>query len=72
MQGSLAERKAFIWSLVKEIKVNGESVLVIYKLARPPDRIVEDRVGVLSIVQYGSGGWIRGGREVGDLNEENH
>jgi site-specific DNA recombinase len=59
MQGSIAERKVFIRSFVKEIKVTGEDVLVIYKLPLPPEGIVEDRVGVLSIVQDGSGGWIR-------------
>ena len=50
---SLSERKAFIRSFVKELKVTGDNVLLTYTMPLTPRGISEERVGVLSTVQYG-------------------
>ena len=50
---SLSERKAFIRSFVKEVKVTGEDVLLTYTIPLTPDGISEEKIGVLSTVQYG-------------------
>jgi site-specific DNA recombinase len=49
----LAERKAFIRSFVKEIKVRGNNVSIAYTPPPMPDGEGIDKDGVLSIVQYG-------------------
>ena len=56
MHSSLAERKAFIKSFVREVKVSGDEVLLSYTIPLPPQGITEDedKVGVLSIVQNSS------------------
>jgi hypothetical protein len=46
-------------SFVKEIKVTGDEALLSYTIPLPPGSIVEEKARVLSIVQHGSGGWIR-------------
>jgi len=56
MQSSLAERRAFIRSFVKEVRVTDGKVLLLYKIPLPPEKIVKDWAEVLSIVQNGSGG----------------
>ena len=50
---SLSERKAFIRSFVKEVKVTGEDVLLTYTIPLTPDGISEEKIGVLSTVQHG-------------------
>jgi len=55
---SLAERKAFIRSFVKEVKVTGDEVLLTYTMPLSSTGISEEKVGVLSTVQYGGRYWI--------------
>ena len=50
---SLAERRAFIQSFVKEVKVTGDEVLLTYTMPLLPTGVSEEKVGVLSTVQYG-------------------
>ena len=54
---SLSERKAFIRSFVKEVKVTGDDVLLTYTMPLTPGGISEENVGVLSTVQYGGRYW---------------
>lgn len=51
-EGLLSERRAFIRSFVKEVKVTGDEVLLTYTMPLPPKGISEERVGVQSNVQY--------------------
>lgn len=53
MNSSLAERKAFIRSFVEEVRVTGDEVVLSYKIPLPPDPLVADKAGVLTIVQLG-------------------
>ena len=50
---SLTDRKSFIRSFVKEVKVTGDEVLLTYTVSLPPQGISEERVGVLCSVHYG-------------------
>lgn len=59
MDSPLTERRAFIRSFVKEVKVTGEAVTLYYTIPLPPSGIMEEKAGVLSIVQYGRASWIR-------------
>jgi len=52
-QGSLSEQKAFIRSFVKEVRVTGKEVLLIYTIPLPPDGAIHERAGGLSIVHDG-------------------
>lgn len=54
LQSSLAERKAFIRSFVKEVKATSKEVELLYTIPLLPKGIVQDRAEVLSIVQLGS------------------
>ena len=58
-QSSLAEQKAFIRSFVTDIKVTDGEVDLFYTIPLPHDGTVHDRAEVPSIIQLGSGGWIR-------------
>ena len=58
-QSSLAEQKAFIRSFVKDIRVTDREVDLFYTIPLPHGRTIHDRAEVPSIVQLGSGGWIR-------------
>jgi site-specific DNA recombinase len=58
-ESTLAERKSFIRSFVKEVKVTGDEVLLTYTMPLPPQGISEERVGVLYSVHYGGAGGIR-------------
>ena len=49
----LAERRAFIKSFIKEIKVMGDEGRIKYAFPIPPDNLDEERLGVLSTVRYG-------------------
>jgi site-specific DNA recombinase len=52
----LTERRAFIKSFVKEIKVTGNEGQIKYNFPIPPDNHEEEELGVLPIVRY-SGRW---------------
>jgi site-specific DNA recombinase len=54
-EGSLAERKAFIRSFIKEVKVTGDEVLLSYTIPMQPKGITEEKLSVLSIGH--DGGW---------------
>ncbi len=56
-ESSLAERRAFIRSFVREVKVSGDKVLLTYTIPLSPRGISEEKVGVLSTVQYGGRYW---------------
>lgn len=58
-QGSLSEQKTFIRSFVKEVRVMGKEVLIIYTIPLPPDGAIHERAGVLSIVHDGGAEGIR-------------
>jgi len=47
-RSSLAERRAFIRSFVKEVKVTGDEVLLTYTMPLSPRGVSEEKVGVLS------------------------
>jgi site-specific DNA recombinase len=49
-ENSLAERKSFIRSFVKEVKVTGDDVLLTYTMPLPPEGISQERVRVLHSV----------------------
>jgi site-specific DNA recombinase len=50
---SLAERKAFIRSFVKEVKVTGDEVIMIYTIPMLPRGITEEKLPVMCIEHYG-------------------
>jgi site-specific DNA recombinase len=52
-ESSLTERKAFIRSFVKELKVTGDEVLMTYTVPMLPKGLLQERLPVLSIVHYG-------------------
>ena len=52
-ENPLAERKSFIKSFVKEVKVIGTEVLLTYTVPMPPKGISQEVVGVPPIVHYG-------------------
>jgi hypothetical protein len=58
-ESTLAERKSFISSFVKEVKVTGDEVLLTYTMPLPPEGISQERVGVLYSVHYGGDRGIR-------------
>ena len=47
-ESSLAERKSFIRSFVKEVRVTGNEVLLTYTIPLPPTGISQETTGVLS------------------------
>ena len=51
-ESSLPERRAFIRSFVKELKVTGDEVVLTYTMPLPPRGISEEKVGVLSTVHH--------------------
>jgi hypothetical protein len=52
-EGSFTERKSFIRSFVKEVKVTGEEVLLTYTMPIQPRGITEEKLSVLSTVHDG-------------------
>jgi site-specific DNA recombinase len=58
-ESPLTERKAFIKSFIKEVKVTGDEVLLTYTMPLPPQGISEEKVGVLGIVPLSGAGGIR-------------
>ncbi|MDP2917686.1 MAG: recombinase family protein [Dehalococcoidia bacterium] len=54
-ESSLTEKKAFVRSFVREVKVTSDEVLLTYTMPLPPQGISEERMGVLCSV-HSSGG----------------
>jgi len=52
-RSSLAERRTFIRSFVKEVKVTGDEVLLTYTIPMLPRGVTEEKLPVLSIVHRG-------------------
>ncbi len=46
-ESELTERKAFVRSFVREVRVIGNEVLLTYTMPFPPEKISEERTGVL-------------------------
>jgi hypothetical protein len=58
-ENSLAERKSFIRSFVKAVKVTGDKTLLSYTIPMLPRRLCEETLPVLSIVTFGGEGETR-------------
>ena len=58
-KGTLQERKAFIRSFVRSIKVTGDNAKLSYMMPVPPEWLTEEKVRVLYYVRYGGAGGIR-------------
>jgi site-specific DNA recombinase len=58
-ESSLVERKSFVRSFVKEVKVTGNEALLTYTIPMLPRGIIEEKLPVLSIVHDGGAGGIR-------------
>jgi chaperonin cofactor prefoldin len=56
----LSERKAFIRSFVREVRVTGQEVLLTYTMPLSADGVTEEMVGVLPTVRYGGQYWTIG------------
>ncbi len=56
-EGTLAERKAFIRSFIKEIRVTGNEAVLTYTIPILPEKVTIDKEGVLPIVQYSGRYW---------------
>ena len=52
-ESSLAERKSFIKSFVREVKVTGDKALLNYTIPLPPKGLTVEEMPVLSTVHYG-------------------
>ncbi len=52
-EGTLVERKAFIRSFVKDIRVSGDDAVLIYSVPELPEKVSLEEVGVPRIVQRG-------------------
>ena len=52
-ESSLVERKSFVRSFVKEVKVTGNEALLTYTIPMLPRGIIEEKLPVLSIVHDG-------------------
>jgi len=55
--GSLAERRTFIRSFIKEIRVTGNEAVLTYTMPILPDKVTIEKEGVLPTVQYGGRYW---------------
>jgi site-specific DNA recombinase len=55
-ESSLSERKTFIRSFVKEVKVTGDEALLTYTIPMLPKGMSEEKLPVLPIVHHG-GPW---------------
>ena len=58
-ESTLPEKRAFIRSFIKEVKVTRDEVLLTYTMPFSPQGMSEERVGVLSTVHYGGPFWTR-------------
>jgi site-specific DNA recombinase len=52
-EGSLTERRAFIRSFVREVRVTGDKATQIYSIPLLPEKVAIEKEGVLPTVQYG-------------------
>jgi len=52
-ESSLAEKKSFVRSFVKEVKVTGDEVLLTYTMPILPTGMTQEKLPVLRIVHYG-------------------
>ena len=52
-EGTLAERRTFIKSFIKEIRVTGNEALLTYTMPILPEKVTIEKEGVLPTVQYG-------------------
>jgi site-specific DNA recombinase len=50
---SLAERRAFIRSFVKEVRLTGDEAILSYSMPMLPEKVAIEKEGVLPTVQYG-------------------
>jgi site-specific DNA recombinase len=57
--GTLTERKAFIKSFVKDIKVTGNEAVLSYSMPEIPEKIIVEKDGVLPSVHYSGPLWTR-------------
>jgi site-specific DNA recombinase len=58
-ESTLVERKSFIKSFVKEVKVTGAEVLMTYTIPMPPKQLSQETLVVPPIVHYGGPFWTR-------------
>ena len=56
-EGSLTERRAFIRSFVREVKVTGNEVVLSYSMPLLSERATIEKTGVLPTAQYGGAKW---------------
>jgi hypothetical protein len=56
---SLAERKSFIKSFVKEVRVTGDKALLTYTIPLPPRGLIVEEMSVLSTINFGGPLWTR-------------
>jgi len=52
-EGSLTERRAFIRSFVREVRVTGNEAVLSYSMPLLPEKIAIEKEGVLPTVRYG-------------------
>jgi site-specific DNA recombinase len=52
-EGSLTERRAFIRSFVREVRVTGDEAVLTYSIPLLPEKVAIEKEGFLPIVQYG-------------------
>ena len=55
-ESELTERKAFVRSFVREVRVIGNEVLLTYTMPFPPEKISEERTGILYSVHPSGAG----------------
>ena len=58
-ESTLAKRKAFVRSFIKEVSIKDGEVRLVYTLPLTQDGLDEERLGVLPIVHYGGPFWTR-------------
>ena len=56
-EGTLAERRAFFRSFIKEVKVTGGEAVLSYSMPILSEKVAIDKEGVLPTVQYGGRYW---------------
>jgi site-specific DNA recombinase len=52
-EGTLAERRTFIKSFIKDIRVTGNEAVLTYTMPMLPEKVTIEKEGVLPTVQYG-------------------
>ncbi len=56
-EGTLVERKAFIRSFVKDIRVSGDTAVLTYSIPELPEKVALKEMRVPRVVQYGGRYW---------------